>query len=1401
MLLHRSDGHKLIVLLAMLLVPVWGEAAEPGQNANLPSPQVVLGAGNFKSTYSRDKGIVFDARPQGPWEYMATGTGKTGIAVMAHEEIEFQINHEASLDEHAWLRAPGRLRLRFEGDPISASARAGRFRMVHDLRRSVIRISADTEHGPLEIEIRAHVERDLIRVDIHDGRKTPGPVTLILASDWETTGCDTSCAGTIHLWHENGEATDWHAINAAGGLKNDGELVDPLKNRCFGIAIAAITSGRWLENKIELPGARHTAFHIAAAATMGRERLLKTFDERIATPRDKIAFVAEHEAWWRAYWARVWFESDASMHQHMAAYDMYRYFSAVTSGREREFPVRFQINLLASTLRQIDWTYMHINSVQSIEAYWPMLKNGDWDQLMPLLSFYQRTRPLYLQWCQDLFEHPGLVIPYCHNLWGGPHYYQADSRKKTDRPRFDDKEICGFLLNQWARYSFEHGVALMQMAKQAADARGDKRLEQEMVIPMMRDLCDFFLNHYKKENGKLVFDPATSGETWYEVRNPTSWILLFRTFLPDVIALANEYDDKQLAATASELLASLPDVPRGKWRSDQDVFLPAEVFDRHKNINWENPELYGIWPYGALGVGMPDYDIALRSYRGRLWKNHRHGWCLDVIWAARLGLTDDVLRDYDAIHFPTTLRAPGGFSFETAPTWPEEPSLPLYPSMQGMGTSVCHLYEMVCQDRDDGILVLPAWPRDKPLRMAMYSAVAGRVEIEYEPGKPPRVKTERPVPVTVHKVAPSSRMDAGVVDTSVSSNSLLRPIPIHAVTMGDGFWRSRMKANKGGFPTLLAWLDKSNQTAPFRAFSRYARSGDDSGIRAALDKLKVNLHGEVEGSHRGGHTWTPAVMALIEACAYVLQSGDDPRISSLLDEFVVGVVAAHKNEEFLDIYYGDDFQYSAGLATCGHLIQAAIAHHRATGSKEFLKCATDIADAVCEKFQGERFAGHSCIEMALVELYRTTGDAKYLRGARHFLEPLLRQSPVIGGGLDGWKGRHVVRQTYLCAGGADYLAETGDAAFRDRLNAIWNDMTIGKLHLSGQLGVSSEHPEFIIHKPFELSVGVSNLYNNTPHGLGFELCEAVGNAYLSWRMFSVTGEAQYADQFERVLYNGLLAHVSLDGTKFYYACALASDGKHPPRNAWGHLVNSCCPPNALRLIASLPGYVFSTSDRGLWVHLYDDCRLDWHLADGTPVTLIQRTRYPWEGNVAIEIKPAKPAAFDLNLRIPGWCRDSVVKVNGKQVDCPVKSGSYCRVNRSWAEGDVVTIDLSMPVLAMAADPRVLDLKDKTALMRGPLVYCFEGVDNPGRDVSSISLTGGRGIQPLDNGAARAGLYQPCAKASGFDAVFDIGMFSGMTVLRQRSGSAHEGSAGLTAIPYFAWANRDPSPMRVWVDRR
>ncbi len=309
--------------------------------------------------------------------------------------------------------------------------------------------------------------------------------------------------------------------------------------------------------------------------------------------------------------------------------------------------------------------------------------------------------------------------------------------------------------------------------------------------------------------------------------------------------------------------------------------------------------------------------------------------------------------------------------------------------------------------------------------------------------------------------------------------------------------------------------------------------------------------------------------------------------------------------------------------------------------------------------------------------------------------------------------------------------------------------------------------------------------------------------FFQYRMTAITGEARFADMFERVLYNGFLSGVSLGGDEYFYVNPLANDGHHRRRPWYGC---TCCPPNVERMIASLPGYMFSTAKNGLYVHLYDDCTLDWKLEDGTPIRLTMTTDYPWKETVRIRVDSELPEGFDLAVRLPAWCRDPQITLNGSprpsvSYDDRMASRDYLHtiLNTKWKAGTELELTFPMPVEAVVADPRVESTRNSAVLFRGPVAYCLEGEDNETVELDNVRL-----------------LIDARTRRPQMDPVYKPDLLGGVTVLEGRAAEAAPPPAGLyvplsataddqprgvrvTAIPYYAWANRGQSPMRLWLN--
>jgi DUF1680 family protein len=335
-----------------------------------------------------------------------------------------------------------------------------------------------------------------------------------------------------------------------------------------------------------------------------------------------------------------------------------------------------------------------------------------------------------------------------------------------------------------------------------------------------------------------------------------------------------------------------------------------------------------------------------------------------------------------------------------------------------------------------------------------------------------------------------------------------------------------------------------------------------------------------------------------------------------------------------------------------------------------------------------------------------------------------------------------------------------------------------------------------------VSGGIGSRYQGEAFGADYELpnarayaetCAAIGSVMWNWRMLALDGDARYADLVETTLYNAVLVGLSMDGQSYFYQNPLESDGSHR-RQPWFGC--ACCPPNIARTLASLPGYFYSTTKEGVWVHLYAEGQASLSLMDGRQVTLTQHTDYPWDGKIRIEVQ--SQGNLSLFLRAPGWCGDgAALKVNDKLVSGLLEPGTYVQVQRAWQPGDVIELDLPMPVRRVTSHPYVTENAGRVALMRGPLLYCLEGIDHPGIDVRDVVLPADAVLSPDFEPDLLGGVI--VLRGSAGLMLPDVGWTDRLYRAADRSRERPANRAvNICAVPYYAWANRETGAMRVWL---
>ena len=627
--------------------------------------------------------------------------------------------------------------------------------------------------------------------------------------------------------------------------------------------------------------------------------------------------------------------------------------------------------------------------------------------------------------------------------------------------------------------------------------------------------------------------------------------------------------------------------------------------------------------------------------------------------------------------------------------------------------------------------------------------------------------------------------DQGVLNLAHSPYAKLKSVPVHAVTIQQGFWYGRRAANVNtSIPSMGKLLESNGRMDNFR-----------------------RLIGKSDAPQRGPVYSDSDIYKWWEAIGFALQSGDNPALRELVETTRKDVIAAQQPDGYLNTYYIRDRaadrmtprtqQWGHELYNMGHFLQGATAYYRATGDRALLDTGIRfVNDFLLSSYGPESdkkplMSGHPEMELALVELYRMTGDKRHLNLAEYLLRgdariPLKPENYVYHFCGKPFTSRmklegHAVRAMYACSGATDYYLETGDETYWKTLNTLWNDLVSSKMYITGGVGARSEGEAF--GDRFEL-----------PNAQAYtESCAAIGNMMWNWRMLAATGDAKYADVMERALYNGINSGMSLGGNLYCYRNPLAFDPATGDviRNEWYD--TTCCPPNLERTFASLPGYFYSTSKDGIYVHLFHNSELNWRLEDGTPVKIVQKTKYPWDGMVEFEVSPATGKEFTLYVRKPDWSQRT--EVSGKTGE---KDG-YIQIRRKWAPGDKVTLRMDMAPQLLESNARVAENNGRVAVQRGPLVYCLEGLDQPeGTSLADVSIrTGGKNL------------------SAGFTESFEKDLLDGVVVLRHEgalskpsatrsslyfSADAPANSASkvtLTFIPYYAWLNRRPSPMQVW----
>ncbi|WP_374163419.1 glycoside hydrolase family 127 protein [Arcticibacter sp. MXS-1] len=654
--------------------------------------------------------------------------------------------------------------------------------------------------------------------------------------------------------------------------------------------------------------------------------------------------------------------------------------------------------------------------------------------------------------------------------------------------------------------------------------------------------------------------------------------------------------------------------------------------------------------------------------------------------------------------------------------------------------------------------------------------------------------------------------DKSLINTAASPYARMYNVNMADAKVTGGFWAERLKVCRESMIPYMWNLYKDPETA--HAYTNFE-------IAAGLKK----------GEHSGPPFHDGDFYKLIEALSAMYAVTKDPRLDKYLDEVIPVIAKCQRADGYIHTPTMIEDRNAAGKASefkdrlhfetynMGHLMTAACIHYRATGKTTLLniaKKATDYLYNFYKKSSPELARNAICPShyMGVVEMYRTTKDPRYLELSKSLIDirglvengtddnqdriPFRKQTKAMG---------HAVRANYLYAGVADVYAETGDTSLLNRLNLMWDDVTQHKMYITGACGAlydgvspdgTSYEPNDVqkIHQAYGRDYQLPNF---TAHG---ETCANIGNMLWNWRMLSLSGDARYADIAELALYNSVLSGISLDGKNFLYTNPLSYSDDLPFKQRWskdrvGYIAfSNCCPPNVVRTIAEINNYLYTVSDNGLWLNFYAGSTLSTKLKDGSTVKLSQETNYPWNGQIKVSLEKTPSKPFSMMMRIPGWCKGAILKVNGEVQNIALTPGTYAAVERKWKPGDKIELDLPMTAALVESNPLVEETRNQVAIKRGPIVYCLEGKDLPaGTKIFDVAIPAGTSFTavPLNIGSSNMMALEGEAILTG------KGGWNN-TLYREVSAQKPE-PLKIRLVPYFAWGNRGHSDMEVWMPLR